>query len=57
MGFTAKDLKPWKSFENGKEIIAGTFKDVNVKMVKGSKKTTRFALVTIANAGHFVSYS
>lgn len=54
MEFTSKDLQPWKSIENGKEVIAGTFKEVNIKTVKGSEKTTRFALVTVDHAGHMV---
>lgn len=57
MEFTSKDLKPWKSVEDGKEVVGGTFKEVNIKMVKGSEKTTRFALVTVADAGHMVSFS
>jgi cathepsin A (carboxypeptidase C) len=54
MEFTAKDLKPWMSVEGGEEVLGGTFKEVNVKMVKGSEKTTRFALVTVTKAGHMV---
>jgi cathepsin A (carboxypeptidase C) len=55
MEFTAKELLPWKSVEDGKEVVAGKFKEVNVKMVKGSDKTTRFTLLTVAGAGHMVS--
>lgn len=49
--FTSKDLKPWKS---GSEVV-GTWKEVNVKMVKGDEKTTRFAFVTVDGSGHMVS--
>jgi len=51
--FTSQDLKPWKSVVEGKEKVVGTFKEVNIKMGKDDKKT-RFALVTINNAGHMV---
>ena len=52
--FTSQDLKPWKSSMNGKEVVAGKFKEVNVKMVEGDEKTTRFALVTVDGSGHMV---
>ncbi|KAE8452978.1 hypothetical protein EG329_012165 [Mollisiaceae sp. DMI_Dod_QoI] len=52
--FTSKELKPWKSTKNGKDVVAGTFKEVNIKMVEGDEKTTRFSLVTIDNSGHMV---
>ena len=52
--FTSQDLKPWKSIVNGEEVVAGKFKEVNIKMVEGDKKTTRFALVTIDGSGHMV---
>ncbi|KAG0651553.1 Carboxypeptidase Y [Hyphodiscus hymeniophilus] len=52
--FVSKDLKPWKSVVDGKERKAGTFKEVNVKIVEGDEKTTRFALVTIDGSGHMV---
>lgn len=52
--FTAKELKPWTSMVNGTETTAGTFKEVNIKMVDGDDKTTRFALVTIDKSGHMV---
>lgn len=53
--FNSLELKPWKSSKDGKEVIAGTWKEVNVKMVEGSEKKTRFALVTIDGSGHMVS--
>lgn len=52
--FTSKELKPWKSIKDGEEVVAGTFKEVNIKMVDGNEKTTRFALVTVDGAGHMV---
>jgi len=56
MEFTAKDLKPWNSVEDGKEAVGRTFKEVNIKVIKGSEKTTRFALVTVAEAEYMVSW-
>jgi cathepsin A (carboxypeptidase C) len=55
--FTSKELKPWKSIANGKETKAGKFKEVNIKVVEGDEKTTRFALVTIDKSGHMVCYT
>ena len=52
--FVGKDLMPWKSVVGGKERKAGTWKEVNVKMVDGDEKTTRFALVTVDQSGHMV---
>jgi cathepsin A (carboxypeptidase C) len=52
--FVAKDLKPWTSVVDGKEKTVGMFKEVNIKMVEGDEKTTRFALVTIDGSGHMV---
>jgi cathepsin A (carboxypeptidase C) len=52
--FTSLDLKPWKSEKDGKEVVAGMWKEVNVKMVEGDEKTTRFALVTVDGSGHMV---
>jgi cathepsin A (carboxypeptidase C) len=54
--FTSQDLKPWRSsaIEGQEEKVAGMFKEVNVRMVEGDKKTTRFALVTIDGSGHMV---
>lgn len=54
--FTSLDLKPWKSVKDGKEVKVGMFKEVNVKMVDGDEKKTRFALVTIDGSGHMVSW-
>lgn len=55
--FVAKELKPWKSVVNGKERVAGKFKEVNIKMVDGDEKVTRFALVTVDGSGHMVLQS
>ncbi|TAQ84327.1 hypothetical protein B7494_g7335 [Chlorociboria aeruginascens] len=52
--FTSQDLKPWKSVVNGEEKIVGMFKEVNIKMVAGDMKKTRFAFVTIDGSGHLV---
>ena len=52
--FTSQDLKPWKSVVDGEEKEVGMFKEVNVKMVEGDEKKTRFALVTIDGSGHMV---
>lgn len=52
--FTSQELKPWKSTRDGKDVVAGTFKEVNIKMVEGDEKVTRFAFVTIDGSGHMV---
>lgn len=54
--FVAKELEPWTSKVGGKEKVVGKWKEVNVKMVDGDEKTTRFALVTIDASGHMVSF-
>jgi cathepsin A (carboxypeptidase C) len=36
--FTSLDLKPWKSHKDGKEVVAGMFKEINIKILEGSKK-------------------
>lgn len=54
--FTARPFVPWKSkAEGGKEKKVGTFKEVEVSMVEGSKKKTKFSFVTIDGSGHLVS--
>lgn len=50
---TSKELKPWKS---GGEVV-GTMKEVNIRMVEGDEKKTRFALVTIDGSGHMVCWT
>ena len=52
--FTSEDLRPWSSGEGEEKKVAGRFKEVNVRMVEGDEKTTRFALVTVDRAGHMV---
>jgi cathepsin A (carboxypeptidase C) len=52
--FTSQDLKPWKSVRDGKEVVAGMFKEVNIQMVDGDEQKTRFALVTVDGSGHMV---
>lgn len=52
--FNSKELKPWKSTADGKETKAGLFKEVNIKMVEGDEKRTRFAFITIDGSGHMV---
>lgn len=60
--FVSKEMKTWTSKAGGegkgeKGRIVGKFKEVNIKMVDGDDKTTRFALVTIDGSGHMVSVS
>ena len=50
--FVAQEFKPWTSIVDGQEAKAGTFKEVNIRIHENDEKTTRFALVTIDNAGH-----
>ena len=52
--FISQDLKPWKSVVNGEEKVVGSFKEVWIRMIEGDEKRTRFSLVTINGAGHFV---
>lgn len=52
--FAAKSLQPWKAQHNGTTVDAGSFKEVQIKTVPGSEKKTRFAFVTVDNAGHLV---
>ena len=49
--FVATALAPWAAGQNGK---AGEYKEVKIKMVEGSERETRFALVTIDGSGHMV---
>lgn len=52
--FVSKELKHWSSVVDGEKKIVGQAKEVNVKMIEGDAKTTRFALVTIDGSGHMV---
>lgn len=50
-------MQPWASVVNGTKTEVGTFKEVNIKMVEGDEKTTRFAVVTVEGSGHMVCTS
>jgi cathepsin A (carboxypeptidase C) len=50
--FASKSLTPWMSGE--KKV--GTFKEVQILMNKKHAKKTRFAFVTLNEAGHLVSH-
>lgn len=52
--FNSLELKEWKSKKDGKTVVAGKWKEVNIKTVPGSDRKTRFALVTIDGSGHMV---
>ncbi|RDW81858.1 carboxypeptidase-4 [Coleophoma cylindrospora] len=52
--FAAKNLVPWTSVVDGKEMEVGMWKEVNIQMIDGDEKMTRFALVTIDGSGHMV---
>lgn len=56
--FASKGSEPWYSTRNetkhGVALPAGKFKEVQVSMVEGSEKKTRFAFVTVDRAGHLV---
>lgn len=56
--FNSKSLMPWKSSSvDGKASKkVGTFKGVEKAMIEGSKKKTRFSLVTVDRSGHMVSF-
>ncbi|KAJ5948127.1 carboxypeptidase Y [Penicillium verhagenii] len=54
--FSSKSLKPWKSVvaATGKEETVGTMKEVWVRTSDTAKTDTRFAIVTVDDAGHFL---
>ncbi|KAJ5765025.1 carboxypeptidase Y [Penicillium odoratum] len=53
--FSSKSLKPWKSvLASGKEEIVGTMKEVYVRTSNTAEIESRFAIVTVDNAGHFL---
>ena len=52
--FAAKSIQPWSANVDGKSQEVGYFKEVNIKMDPDSDKTTRFAFVTVNDAGHMV---
>jgi len=52
--FDAKSLEPWELVLPGQKATkAGEFKEVQIQMLEGQKKT-RFAFLTIDGAGHMV---
>ena len=55
--FTSKPLQSWSWVDviSGKSGVAGTTKEVRVKVSESTDKESRFALVTVDGAGHFVS--
>lgn len=55
--FASKALRPWSWVDvvSGKGGVAGTTKEVRVKVGESTDKESRFALVTVDGAGHFVS--
>ena len=52
--YVATSLAPWEAVVDGKKGKAGQYKETKIKMVEGSEKETRFALVTIDGSGHMV---
>ncbi|KAJ6031893.1 carboxypeptidase Y [Penicillium herquei] len=54
--FSSKSLQPWKSVVSatGKNETVGTMKEVRVRTSDASEKESRFAIVTVDNAGHFL---
>lgn len=56
--FAAKSLKPWKSVvaATGKEEVVGTMKEVRVRTSDDANIESRFAIITVDDAGHFVSF-
>jgi cathepsin A (carboxypeptidase C) len=55
--FASQSLKPWKSLvtATGNNETVGTMKEVWVRASDATKVESRFAIVTVDNAGHFVS--
>lgn len=55
--FASKSLQPWKSVvaATGKDEIVGTMKEVRVRASNTAENESRFAIVTVNDAGHFVS--
>lgn len=55
--FASKSLQPWKSVvaATGKDEIVGTMKEVRVRASNTAEIESRFAIVTVNDAGHFVS--
>lgn len=55
--FTAKPLLPWVSINSGSQEPVGLAKEIQVSVGEGTDETSRFAFVTVDNAGHLVSQS
>ncbi|KAJ5096593.1 carboxypeptidase Y [Penicillium angulare] len=54
--FSSKYLQPWKSIVSatGKNETVGTMKEVRVRTSESTEAESRFALVTVNDAGHFL---
>lgn len=52
--FSSKALQTWTSLVNGKNETVGQTKEVNIYARDGSETPSRFAIVTVDNAGHLV---
>ncbi|KAJ5212072.1 carboxypeptidase Y [Penicillium cinerascens] len=54
--FASKSLQPWKSVvaATGKDEIVGTMKEVRVRASNTAEIESRFAIVTVNDAGHFL---
>jgi cathepsin A (carboxypeptidase C) len=55
--FTSKRLQPWTSIVSatGKNETVGSMKEVRVRVSGHADTASRFAIVTVNDAGHFVS--
>lgn len=55
--FASKSLQPWRSViaATGKNETVGTMKEVNTRMGDSTNVTSRYAFVTVNDAGHLVS--
>lgn len=55
--FSSKPLQPWTSVlaSTGKSEVVGSTKEVQVRLSDTTDTKSRFALVTVDNAGHLVS--
>ena len=56
--FASKSLQPWHSIvaATGKNETVGKMKEVRIRVNDKSEHELRFAIVTVDNAGHFVSH-
>lgn len=55
--FASKPLMPWSSVvaATGKSETVGSMKEVNIRMSDSTDATSRYAFVTVNDAGHLVS--